>query len=63
MPMQLRPFVRPHGGSGRESQSQPSDDPDRLALVLVTGPLKEASLGAQSEVRTPRAASRAAARD
>ncbi|RVW61575.1 hypothetical protein CK203_065307 [Vitis vinifera] len=44
---------------GVESQSQPSDDPDRLALVLVTGPpSKKPRSGAQSEVRTPRAASR-----
>ncbi|RVW94807.1 hypothetical protein CK203_029879 [Vitis vinifera] len=33
--------------AGAESQSQPSDDPDLLALVLVTGHLKEASLGEQ----------------
>ncbi|RVW86045.1 hypothetical protein CK203_041501 [Vitis vinifera] len=47
-----------------ESQSQPLDDPDRLALVLVKGPpSKEASLGTQSEVRTLRAASRSSARD
>ena len=27
--------------AGAESQSQPSDDPDRLALVLVKGPLSK----------------------
>ncbi|RVX09888.1 hypothetical protein CK203_013095 [Vitis vinifera] len=37
--MQLKPFARtPMEEAGAESQSQPSDDPDRLALVLVTGP-------------------------
>ena len=30
--------VTPMEEAGAESQSQPSDDPDRLALVLVTGP-------------------------
>ncbi|KAL6319632.1 hypothetical protein AAG906_020709 [Vitis piasezkii] len=40
--------------AGAESQSQPSDDPDRLAL---------AAFGTQSEVRTHRAASRSIARD
>ncbi|RVW64964.1 hypothetical protein CK203_041858 [Vitis vinifera] len=49
--------------AGAESQSQPSDDPDRLALVLVKGPPSKRPLGAQSEVRTHRAASRSSARD
>ncbi|RVW17405.1 hypothetical protein CK203_094153 [Vitis vinifera] len=30
--------------AGAESQSQPSDDPDRLAIVLVKGPPQEAAL-------------------
>ncbi|RVW71042.1 hypothetical protein CK203_057827 [Vitis vinifera] len=38
MSMQLKPFVRPRWRKRAESQSQPSDDPDRLALVLVKGP-------------------------
>ncbi|RVW84286.1 hypothetical protein CK203_036597 [Vitis vinifera] len=59
----VKPFVRPHGGSRAESQSQPSDDPDRLALVLVKGPPSKRPFGAQSEVRTHRAASRSSARD
>ncbi|RVX18521.1 hypothetical protein CK203_006778 [Vitis vinifera] len=38
MSMQLKPFATPMEEAGAESQSQPSDDPDRLALVLVKGP-------------------------
>ncbi|RVW72593.1 hypothetical protein CK203_050605, partial [Vitis vinifera] len=38
--------------AGAESQSQPSDDPDRLAIVLVKGPPQEAAFDARSTVRT-----------
>ncbi|RVX19355.1 hypothetical protein CK203_008918 [Vitis vinifera] len=34
--------------AGAESQSQPSDDPDRLAIVLVKGPPQEAAFDARS---------------
>ena len=50
--------------AGVESQSQPSEDPDRLAIVPgERASFKEAAFYAQSTVRTPWAASRAAARD
>ena len=34
-------YATPMEEAGAESQSQPSDDPDRLALVLVTGPFSK----------------------
>ncbi|RVW72783.1 hypothetical protein CK203_049195 [Vitis vinifera] len=37
-PKEFPPHKLPMRGNGAESQSQPSDDPDRLAIVLVKGP-------------------------
>ncbi|RVX10060.1 hypothetical protein CK203_013125 [Vitis vinifera] len=49
--------------AGAESQSQPSDDPDRLAIVLVKGPPQRSRVRRAIYGPDSWAASRAAARD
>ncbi|RVW38903.1 hypothetical protein CK203_073641 [Vitis vinifera] len=51
-PKEFPPPQTTYEGNGAESQSQPSDDPDRLAIVLVKGPPQEAAFDARSTVRT-----------
>ncbi|RVW43993.1 hypothetical protein CK203_113536 [Vitis vinifera] len=56
--MQLK---RPVGGSGGRKPKSAFDDPDRLAIVLVKGPPPKKPVRRASTVRTPWAASGAAA--